>query len=44
MVDTGTEYSKGFCHLDIQKARMAWNWYPSSLEEGLKLMFAQMSK
>jgi len=44
IVDTGTEYYKGFRHLDIQKARTVWNWHPRSLEEGLKLMFAQMSK
>jgi len=44
IVDTGSEYRKGFRHLDIQKAKMAWNWYPRSLEEGLKLMFAQISK
>lgn len=45
IVDTGTEYHrKGFRHLDIKKARTAWNWYPRSLEEGLKLMFEQMSK
>lgn len=44
IVDTGTKNNKGFRHLDIKKARMAWNWYPRSLEEGLKLMFAQMSK